>query len=57
MDNDMTYDDKLMGVIAQPEVVNNTIFDMNLTSTTTLWFAVGAIILLVTCLRVVVKHY
>lgn len=57
MNNDMTYDDKLMGVINQPEVVNNTIFDMNLTSTTSLWIAIGAVILLVTCLRVVVKHY
>jgi len=57
MDNDMTYDDKLMGVINQPEVINNTIFDMNLTSNTSLWISIGAVILLVTCLRVVVKHY
>ena len=57
MNNDMTYDDKLMGVISQPEVVNNTIFDMNLISNTSLWITIGAVILLVTCLRAIVKHY
>jgi len=56
MDQDMTYDDKLMG-IKHPEIVNNTIFDMNLSSTTSIWVLIGGIMILWSCWRVVRKYY